>query len=75
MNNVVVSSVLPNLDIISDLWTECQLWVIEAPEYMRPVLEIEAGGESLFPTILLSSPSAGQHMSTILKFAHSNIFV
>ncbi|KFZ25107.1 hypothetical protein V502_00416 [Pseudogymnoascus sp. VKM F-4520 (FW-2644)] len=43
---------------LQDLWAELQTWVIERPLSVRCVMEIESSGDSAFPTILFSNPSA-----------------
>ncbi|KFY22127.1 hypothetical protein V493_06831 [Pseudogymnoascus sp. VKM F-4281 (FW-2241)] len=43
---------------LQNLWAELQLWVIERPLSVRCVMEIESSGDSPFPTILFSNPSA-----------------
>ncbi|KFY98373.1 hypothetical protein V500_01705 [Pseudogymnoascus sp. VKM F-4518 (FW-2643)] len=43
---------------LQGLWAELQTWVIERPLSVRCVMEIESSGDSAFPTILFSNPSA-----------------
>ncbi|KAL5348658.1 hypothetical protein ACLOAV_006075 [Pseudogymnoascus australis] len=45
---------------LHQLWAELQMWVIERPLSVRCVMEIESSGDSPFPTILFSNPSAGK---------------
>ncbi|KFZ01176.1 hypothetical protein V501_10172 [Pseudogymnoascus sp. VKM F-4519 (FW-2642)] len=47
-----------NLNTLQDLWAELQTWVVERPLSVRCVMELESLGDSCFPTILFSSPSA-----------------
>ena len=44
---------------LQNLWEELQAWVIERPISVRCIMEVEASGDSAFPTILFSNPSAG----------------
>ncbi|KFY04701.1 hypothetical protein O988_00581 [Pseudogymnoascus sp. VKM F-3808] len=43
---------------LHNLWEELQAWVIERPISVRCIMEVEASGDSAFPTILFSNPSA-----------------
>lgn len=54
-----------NLIAQQDLWAELQTWVIERPLSVRCVMEIESSGDSAFPTILFSNPSASMKVSII----------
>ncbi|RDW57283.1 hypothetical protein BP5796_12733 [Coleophoma crateriformis] len=50
-------------DMIRNLWAELQIWIIERPPSVRCIMEVEASGDSAFPTILFSNPSAGMKAS------------
>lgn len=56
-----------NLNTLQDLWAELQTWVVERPLSVRCVMELESLGDSCFPTILFSSPSAGMKVSIIAR--------
>ncbi|OBT87253.1 hypothetical protein VE02_02948 [Pseudogymnoascus sp. 03VT05] len=47
-----------NLNTLQDFWAELQTWVIERPLSVRCVMELDSLGDSCFPTILFSNPSA-----------------
>ncbi|OBT43617.1 hypothetical protein VE00_05216 [Pseudogymnoascus sp. WSF 3629] len=47
-----------NLNTLLDLWAELETWVVERPQSVRCVMEFESSGDSPFPTILFSNPSA-----------------
>ncbi|RDW63413.1 hypothetical protein BP6252_10958 [Coleophoma cylindrospora] len=48
-----------NEDMLRSLWAELQIWIIERPPSVRCIMEVEASGDSVFPTILFSNPPAG----------------
>jgi hypothetical protein len=56
-----------NLNALQDLWAELQTWVVERPLSVRCVMELESSGDSPFPTILFSNPSAGMKVSIIAQ--------
>lgn len=49
-----------NLPERYEIWRELQLWLIEAPQCMRPLVEVVAEGENDVATILFASSSAGK---------------
>lgn len=56
-----------NLNTLQDFWEELQAWVVERPLSVRCVMEVESSGDSPFPTILFSNPSAGMKVSIIAQ--------
>lgn len=60
INELANGPSLSRSGLLSKFWKDCQTWVVEAPQCVRPVVEVEACGESVFPTILFSNPSAGE---------------
>lgn len=56
-------TVTPDPEKIRALWAELQTWVINRPDSLRPILEIDASAtadeESAFATMIYSSTSAG----------------
>jgi hypothetical protein len=58
VNQVSRSNCAP--DVLQELWETLQSWVIERPECMQPVLELEVKEDDAFPIILFSNSSAGK---------------
>ncbi|TGO71649.1 hypothetical protein BELL_0546g00050 [Botrytis elliptica] len=44
---------------LRNLWAELQTWVVERPQNVRCIIEVEASGDSPFPIILFSNTAAG----------------
>ncbi|TGO31478.1 hypothetical protein BHYA_0680g00010 [Botrytis hyacinthi] len=63
---------------LRNLWTELQTWVVERPQNVRCIIEVEASGDSAFPIILFSNTAAAcgnmyYHVASILLLATGKI--
>ncbi|KAF7910255.1 hypothetical protein EAE99_011302 [Botrytis elliptica] len=63
---------------LRNLWTELQTWVVERPQNVRCIIEVEASGDSPFPIILFSNTAAAcgnmyYHVASILLLASGKI--
>ncbi|TGO08985.1 hypothetical protein BTUL_0184g00320 [Botrytis tulipae] len=63
---------------LRNLWTELQNWVVERPQNVRCIIEVEASGDSTFPIILFSNTAAAcgnmyYHVASILLLATGKI--
>lgn len=46
--------------MLQQLWDTLQLWVVERPDCMQPILELYINDNDLLPVIIFGSPSASK---------------
>ncbi|ATZ58126.1 hypothetical protein BCIN_16g00003 [Botrytis cinerea B05.10] len=59
---------------LRNLWAELQSWVVDRPQTVRCIMEVEASGDNTFPIILFSNAPAAcgnmyYHIASILLLA------
>ncbi|KAM0145820.1 hypothetical protein ACHAQE_011060 [Botrytis cinerea] len=63
---------------LRNLWAELQSWVVDRPQTVRCIMEVEASGDNTFPIILFSNAPAAcgnmyYHIASILLLATGKI--